>query len=92
MCLPQTSSILYVLSLYFNHITFGTWTFLLNIIFILIQILFLKKEFQPVQYLQILDIIVSAISVGKCVNIISKYIHFLFCLQEEMRGEKSGVL
>ena len=49
----QISSIPYVLSLRFERISFGTWTFLFNMLFIGIQIILLKKEFHPVQFLQI---------------------------------------
>ena len=49
----QISSIPYVLSLKYSKISFGTWTFLLNILFIIMQVILLKKEFHPVQYLQI---------------------------------------
>lgn len=49
----QISSIPYVLSLQYSKISFGTWTFILNILFIIMQVILLKKEFHPVQYLQI---------------------------------------
>lgn len=49
----QISSIPYVLSLKFPAISFGLFTFFLNMIFILIQILLLRKNFHPVQFLQI---------------------------------------
>lgn len=47
------SSIPYVFSLIFPSITFGQTTFLLNIGFILIQWVLLRKNFQPIQFLQI---------------------------------------
>ena len=49
----QISSISYVMSLQFTNVSFGTWTFLLNMIFIALQILLLKKDFKPVELLQI---------------------------------------
>lgn len=49
----QISSVPYVLSLNFDQISFGTWTFLFNMLFIVIQIALLKKNFQPIQFLQI---------------------------------------
>lgn len=50
----QISSVPYVFSLYFTHISFGMMTFIFNMIFIIIQIIILKKDFQPIQFLQIL--------------------------------------
>lgn len=49
----QISSISYVMSLQFTNVSFGTWTFLLNMIVIALQILLLKKDFKPVELLQI---------------------------------------
>lgn len=49
----QISSVPYVLSLYFTKISFGMMTFLFNMLFIVIQILILRKKFQPIQFLQI---------------------------------------
>lgn len=46
------SSVPYVLSL-FTSLSFGEWTFILNMLFILIQVLLLGKKFPPVQFLQI---------------------------------------
>lgn len=50
----QISSVPYVFSLYFTHISFGMMTFIFNMIFTIIQIIILKKDFQPIQFLQIL--------------------------------------
>ena len=50
----QISSVPYVFSLYFTHMSFGMMTFIFNMIFIIIQIIILKKDFQPIQFLQIL--------------------------------------
>ncbi|MDY3118412.1 MAG: DUF6198 family protein [Peptoniphilus sp.] len=49
----QISSIPYVLSLEFSAISFGGMTFLINMLFILLQALLLGREFQPFQLLQI---------------------------------------
>lgn len=49
----QISSIPYVFSLEFPSISFGMWTFLFNILFILLQVVLLKKDFHPIQFLQI---------------------------------------
>lgn len=49
----QISSIPYVFSLYFDQISFGMFTFLINMIFIAIQLLLLRRNFPPVQFLQV---------------------------------------
>lgn len=49
----QISSVPYVLSLQFPWLSFGMTTFLCNMVYILIQIILLKKDFHPVQFLQI---------------------------------------
>ena len=49
----QISSVPYVLSLQFPSVSFGMTTFLVNLLFILIQAVLLKKNFQPVQFLQV---------------------------------------
>jgi len=49
----QISSVPYVLSLKYTGFSFGAWTFVFNMLFILIQVILLKKDFKPVQYLQI---------------------------------------
>lgn len=46
------SSIPYVLSLQFPSFSFGMTTFLINSLFILVQIILLKKDFKPLQCLQ----------------------------------------
>ena len=62
----QISSVPYVFSLYITNLSFGMITFIFNMIYILIQIIILKKNFPPVQLLQVLaNIIFSAfIDVG----------------------------
>ena len=50
----KISSIPYVFSLEFPSISFGMWTFLFNILFILLQVVLLKKDFHPIQFFQIL--------------------------------------
>ncbi len=49
----QISSIPYVFSLRFPFVSFGTFTFFFNLIFIALQIILLKKDFHPIQFLQI---------------------------------------
>lgn len=50
----QISSVPYVLSLYFSKISFGTATFIFNMLFVFIQLLILKKQFKLFQLLQII--------------------------------------
>lgn len=45
----QISSIPYVFSLYFTNLSFGTTTFIFNMIYILLQIMILRKNFRPFQ-------------------------------------------
>lgn len=47
------SSVPYVVSLQFPALTFGITTFILNMLFILGQIILLRRAFRPVQFLQI---------------------------------------
>lgn len=49
----QISSIPYVLSLHFQNLSFGMTTFIMNMIYIILQIIILKKDFSPIQFLQI---------------------------------------
>ena len=54
------SSVSYVLSLKFPF-TLGQFTFVINMLFILAQFLLLKKDFEPIQFLQIaVNVIFSA--------------------------------
>lgn len=48
------SSVPYVFSLAFPRLSFGTTTFIWNILFIIIQIILLRHRFKPSQFLQIL--------------------------------------
>lgn len=45
-CFPATLS-------YLTPLTIGTWTFIMNVIFVLIQIALLRRDFNPVQLLQV---------------------------------------
>ena len=49
----QISSVPYVLSLQFPHLSFGVCTFIFNMLFILGQVILLKRAFRPIQFLQI---------------------------------------
>lgn len=50
---PPTSSVSNVLSLKFTSLSLGNWLFIWNLILIAGQILILRKNFQPIQMLQI---------------------------------------
>lgn len=45
-CVPTTLS-------YFTPLSIGGWTFVMNVLFVLIQIILLRRDFSPVQLLQI---------------------------------------
>lgn len=47
------SSLPYVLSLAFPVMSFGVTTFIINILFIAVQVILLRRDFQPIQFLQI---------------------------------------
>lgn len=49
----QISSVPYVLSLAFPDYTFGMTTFIFNVLFIIIQIIILRRDFHPIQILQV---------------------------------------
>lgn len=59
----QISSIPYVFSLYFTNLSFGTTTFIFNMIYILLQIMILRKDFRPFQFLQIIANIIFSMFV-----------------------------
>lgn len=49
----QISSVPYVFSLQFTQLSFGGWSFIMNMAYIILQIVILRKKFQPIQLLQI---------------------------------------
>lgn len=51
--MSTVSSAPYVMSLKFTSITFGTWSAIFNILFVIGQIVLLRSSFKPVQLLQI---------------------------------------
>lgn len=51
--ISPVSSVANVLSIKFDFLTVGSWVFLWNCILILAQIVILKRDFQPIQFLQI---------------------------------------
>lgn len=61
---PPIAGMTYILSSYFP-LTMGQFTFLLNLLFILIQIALLRKKFHPVQLLQI----ITNILFSTCIDI-----------------------
>ena len=50
---PPTSSVANILSLKFTSLSLGNWLFIWNLILIAGQVLILRKNFQPIQLLQI---------------------------------------
>lgn len=67
------SSVPYVLSLGLPFLSFGMWTFLINTGFIVLQILLLRKNFQPFQFLQIaVNVVFSAL-----IDLAMSVLHFL---------------
>ena len=53
MGISPVSSVANVLSIRFEFMSFGTWLFIANCLFLLGQIVLLRKKFQPIQLLQI---------------------------------------
>ena len=53
MGISPVSSVANVLSIRFEFMSFGTWLFTTNCLFLLGQIVLLRKKFQPIQLLQI---------------------------------------
>ncbi len=51
--ISPVSSVANVLSHYYTFLSFGTWTILSNCAFLVGQILILRKNFKPIQFLQI---------------------------------------
>ena len=64
------SSISYVLSLQFPF-TLGQFTFLINMIFILAQFILLKKDFEPIQLLQIIANMIFSVCIDISMNLLS---------------------
>lgn len=67
----QISSIPYVLSLEFTDYSFGMTTFIFNILFIIIQIIILRRDFHPIQYLQVLANILFSFFIDISMNCLS---------------------
>ncbi|ACL06756.1 protein of unknown function DUF161 [Desulfatibacillum aliphaticivorans] len=54
------SSVPYVLT-FLSPLSFGTWTFIFNILFIIGQMILLKKEFRRIQYFQLVVITIFGV-------------------------------
>jgi uncharacterized membrane protein YczE len=66
----QISSVPYVLSLKFPP-TLGVFTFVVNMIFILLQVALLRKDFHPLQFLQILVNLAFSAFIDVSMNLLS---------------------
>lgn len=67
----QISSIPYVMSLEFTTWSFGLTTFIFNVIFILIEIIILRHNFEPIQFLQIIANIIFSIFIDISMNFLT---------------------
>ena len=47
------SSIAWVTTLRFPQISFGVTTFVMNVLFVVVELILLRRDFQPIQYLQL---------------------------------------
>jgi len=65
------SSIPYVLNLEYPLLSIGTFTFIVNMVFLLIQILLLRKNFQAIQLLQIPVTIIFSFFIDVSMHILS---------------------
>lgn len=66
----QISSIPYVISLAFPIFSFGLTTFIFNIFFIIIEICILRKNFKPIQSLQLIATIIFSIFIDISMNLL----------------------
>ncbi len=69
----QISSIPYVLSLQVPSISFGMFSFIMNMVYIVLQALLLRKQFKPVQLLQIVVNVVFSASIDVFMAMLSFY-------------------
>lgn len=67
----QISSIPYVISLAFPQFSFGLTTFIFNILFIIIEICILRKNFKPIQSLQLIATIIFSIFIDISMNLLN---------------------
>lgn len=69
----QISSIPYIFSLEYTDFSFGLTTFIFNIIFILIEIALLRRDFEPIQFLQIVANIIFSFFIDISMNLLSAF-------------------
>ena len=69
----QISSIPYVLSLQVPSISFGMFSFIMNMVYIVLQALLLRKQFKPFQLLQIVVNVVFSASIDVFMAMLSFY-------------------
>ncbi len=61
-CLPATLS-------YFTPLTIGTGTFVMNCVFLLLQVILLRRDFNPVQVLQVPFVFLFSLIIDLCVPV-----------------------
>ena len=69
----QISSIPYVLSLQLPSISFGMFSFIMNMVYIVLQALLLRRQFKPIQRLQIVVTVVFSASIDVFMAMLSFY-------------------
>lgn len=69
----QISSIPYVLSLQLPSISFGMFSFIMNMVYIVLQALLLRRQFKPIQLLQIVVNVVFSASIDVFMSMLSFY-------------------
>ena len=69
----QISSIPYVLSLQLPSISFGMFSFIMNMVYIVLQLLLLRRDFQKIQLLQIVVNVVFSASIDVFMAMLSFY-------------------
>lgn len=70
----QISSIPYVLSLQMPFISFGMFSFIMNMVYIVLQALLLRRQFKPIQLLQIVVNVVFSASIDVFMAMLSFYV------------------
>ena len=69
----QISSIPYVLSLQLPSISFGMFSFIMNMVYIVLQALLLRRQFKPIQLLQIVVNVVFSASIDVFMAMLAFY-------------------
>lgn len=67
------SSVPYVVSLYLPSVSFGMTTFVMNMLFILGEIILLRKDFHPVQFLQIAANFLFSALIDVCMAVLEPF-------------------